>query len=63
MNIFGIEIQFSNSNGKYIKRKECHTAMDCVTNKMEQVRLEVKEDIGGIHKRIDELFTILLEKK
>jgi len=28
MNIFGVEIQFSNSNGKYVKRKECHQAHD-----------------------------------
>jgi hypothetical protein len=47
MNIFGVEIQFSNSNGKYIKRKECHQAH-------ENLQKYLDERFNDTNKRIDD---------
>lgn len=48
MNIFGIEIQFANSNGKYIKRKECHQSH----NELKSF-LDIR--FGEVNTRIDDL--------
>jgi len=62
MNILGLNISFSNNN-KYVRRLECHQAQDAIRGKIDQLRLELKDDISKIHSRIDEIFVILVEKK
>ena len=57
MNIFGVEIQFSNSNGKYVKRKECHEAHDklekFLDQKFEDTNRRIDDFMNSVNNYID----------
>lgn len=56
MNLFGLDIKFAGNDGKYVKQSICKTTHD-------DFRKEQVEALNLIHKRIDEIFIILIDKK
>lgn len=63
MNLFGFNISWNGKNGKFVKQAECHKAQDTIKDRIDIKILEVRDDISSVHKRIDEIFNILLQKK
>lgn len=66
MNLFGFTISWNGKGNENIKRKECHQAQDtlrtCFITKIDKLRDDLKFDATGVHKRIDEIFKILIKK-
>ena len=55
-NLFGMEIKLANSNGKYVRQSDCAKTHN-------DFRKEQVEALNLIHKRIDEIFVILINRK
>jgi hypothetical protein len=63
MNIFGIEVQLSNSNGKYVKRKECHEAHNKLERFLDQKFTDTNIRINDLKDSIDNYIDLLKNGK
>ena len=62
MNLFGLSFSLAKNNGKYVRQVECHKAQNIVKEKIDETRLEIKSDTDKIHKRIDDIFKLLVDR-
>lgn len=63
MNLFGIEIQLSNSNGKYVKRKECHDAHDELEKFLDQKFTDTNRRIDDFMNSVNNYIGLLKNGK
>lgn len=53
MNLFGLTIGLSNGNGKYVKKEDCHSAMDSINQRIDGIKETMKENKADRQSQIE----------
>lgn len=63
MNVFGVEIQFSNSNGKYVKRKDCREVHSNLEKYLDAKFTDTNKRIDDFMGSVDNYISLLKKSK